>query len=855
MKQKGPARKGLTEKAAAAPKELACRGLDDGTERLRGQVRNDRGQERPQDYGSEKIEGGAQRGAALAGRSVEAFLKSKKQELERGRVRAEEKDAPAADVEPKPQEYAESPASDSSASTNRPTENAWPADRSDDFTPAQENRRYSEARERFAEGPQIKEKTSDLSQGSSIKEREANTPVERGRQRYIRKKAKEVEKPVPARKSDAHPIPDAGDVPTATGHSNAPSINARDPLQPAKLPAEHEPNAKPAAIRTKPEKTNVISERSNVRHPAEKRASPEIKTREQSAGDKAHGGTADRSAIGQGRRLTVQEKREMQNARRIPDGKESIPAPLSAETAAQATLRPIEASVSTSPVIPVEEIKETHFDMSMRVFDPPPTNQGASIPTKTPRFQLRERFVPRTEQAVSSAPSPARQRIKAGAPKIKTSARAAKQPVRALERAQARAIRDAQKTTAAAKTTARTARRAGRVAERTARELVRAILRALKASLEGLRALAATIAGGGGVAFVVVLVICLVALLLATPFGLFLSPEHSDSGSTIQTAITSLNGEFSLVIEQIQEDNPHDVLNMDNDGVAAMTRNWNDVLAIYAVLITTDDTAPGDAATMTPEKLNILRGVFWDMNQISYDVETVEDVDSGDEETTLTITVTTKSKDEIAAEYGFTEEQLELLHELTQSEYEGLFAALAGSDASLILSPAQMQMIMEQMGGSVGATRRQVVMTAYQLKGKCNYFWGGKSLVLGWDSRWGTPKIVSAAGSSTTGTMRPYGLDCSGFVDWVFYNVTNGEYVIGHGGGASAQHSWCDPITWAEAMPGDLAFYPGDSHVGIICGYDEAGTVQIIHCAYSANNVVVTGKSGFTTVGRPKFYS
>ena len=197
-----------------------------------------------------------------------------------------------------------------------------------------------------------------------------------------------------------------------------------------------------------------------------------------------------------------------------------------------------------------------------------------------------------------------------------------------------------------------------------------------------------------------VLVICLVALLLATPFGLFLAPEHSDSGSTIQTAITALNGEFSLVIEQIQENNPHDVLNMDNDGVAAMMENWNDVLAIYAVLITTDDTSPGDAATMTPEKLNILRGVCWDMNRISYDLETVEDVDSGEEETTLTITISTKNKDEIAAEYGFTGEQLELLDELTQPEYEGLFEALAGSDASLILSTAQMQKIMEQMGSA-----------------------------------------------------------------------------------------------------------------------------------------------------------
>ena len=458
-------------------------------------------------------------------------------------------------------------------------------------------------------------------------------------------------------------------------------------------------------------------------------------------------------------------------------------------------------------------------------------------------------------QPASPATAPIRQKIKIDTPKIKTSAKTVKQPARAMERAKAKAILDARKSTAAARTTARTAKIGGRAAEGTARQLGAAISRALKASLEGLKALASMIAAGGGVALVVVLVICLVALLLATPFGLFLAPEHSDSGSTIQTAITSLNGEFSLVIEQIQENNPHDVLNMDNDGVASVMENWNDVLAIYAVMITTDETSPGDEATMTPEKLNILRGVFWDMNQISYDLETVEDIDSSEEETTLTITISTKNKDEIAAEYDFTAEQLELLDELTQSEYEGLFAALAGSDTSLILSPAQMQTILSQMGGNVDATRQQVVMTAYQLQGKCNYFWGGKSLTLGWDSRWGTPKVVTAAGSSTTGTMRPYGLDCSGFVDWVFYNVSKGAYVIGHGGGASMQHSWCTPITWAEALPGDLAFYPGDSHVGIVCGYDEAGNVQIIHCAYSANNVVVTGKSGFVTVGRPKFYN
>ena len=113
---------------------------------------------------------------------------------------------------------------------------------------------------------------------------------------------------------------------------------------------------------------------------------------------------------------------------------------------------------------------------------------------------------------------------------------------------------------------------------------------------------------------------------------------------------------------------------------------------------------------------------------------------------------------------------------------------------------------------------------------------------------------VTAAGSSTTGTVRSFGLDCSGFVDWVFYNVTDGAYVIGHGSGASAQHSYCTEISWREALPGDLVFYPEDSHVGIVCGFDGSGNVLIIHCASGYNNVVVTGKSGFTSIGRPQYY-
>lgn len=138
--------------------------------------------------------------------------------------------------------------------------------------------------------------------------------------------------------------------------------------------------------------------------------------------------------------------------------------------------------------------------------------------------------------------------------------------------------------------------------------------------------------------------------------------------------------------------------------------------------------------------------------------------------------------------------------------------------------------------------------------GKVNYFWGGKSLVFGWDERWGTIQKVTAAGSSTTGTYRPYG--------WTALALSVGPFTMpqaeaissGHGGGATRQHSYCTDISWQDARPGDLVFYPDNSHVGIVCGRDETGKLLVIHCASGANNVVITGTSGFASVARPDYY-
>lgn len=162
--------------------------------------------------------------------------------------------------------------------------------------------------------------------------------------------------------------------------------------------------------------------------------------------------------------------------------------------------------------------------------------------------------------------------------------------------------------------------------------------------------------------------------------------------------------------------------------------------------------------------------------------------------------------------------------------------------------------VWERLPDDLSMERRMVVTYALALVDKVDYFWGGKSLVLGWDDRWGELMEVTAEGSDTTGTEQPYGLDCSGFVDWAFYNASGGRYIIGQGGGAAAQHANCVDIEWDEVQPGDLLFYPEDEHVGIAAGRDWLGHLLVVHCASSTDGVAISHRTGFETAARPMWY-
>ena len=357
-------------------------------------------------------------------------------------------------------------------------------------------------------------------------------------------------------------------------------------------------------------------------------------------------------------------------------------------------------------------------------------------------------------------------------------------------------------------------------------------------------------AGGGAVVLVLLLTVILVAAIVASPFGILFSNESREAGvMPISAAVAQVNYEYNERLEELQTADSYDSIS-----VTGQSADWVEVLAVFAVKVAgSNDADDADVATMDADRIARLKAVFWDMTAIATEVETINHPGSGDDdgwtERNLYITITAKTAEEMKTAYHFNRNQIAALDELLEQRalllelLEDVYS-VSGDTAALI----------RNLPEDLSPEREAVVRTACSLVGKVNYFWGGKSLVIGWDARWGEVRQVTAAGSSTTGTYRPYGLDCSGFVDWVFYNATGGDYIIGHGGGAMMQHTYCTPILWEDAQPGDLVFYPEDNHVGMVGGWDEDGNILIIHCASGYNNVVITGKEGFTSVGRPDYY-
>lgn len=285
--------------------------------------------------------------------------------------------------------------------------------------------------------------------------------------------------------------------------------------------------------------------------------------------------------------------------------------------------------------------------------------------------------------------TPAKGNVKTAAHSIKTAERS-NAGIKTSQRAAAQ-------TKAAAKAAKQSARRVqaarakAQAAVRRAKQAAKVTAKAIKASIDAAKALVTALLAGGWVALLVVVVICLIGLLVGSCFGIFFSGEDTGTGQTIRTAIAQVNQEYQEKLEDLQASHPHDTLEITGSQAA-----WKEVLAVYAVKVTTDPEGQ-EVASMDEEKLGLLAEVFWEMNQLTASVETRTETTEGEdgtvvetEITVLVISVSQKSAQEMAAQLRFDDDQKEQLQELLSAEYDDLWnellygVALGGGNGDLV---------------------------------------------------------------------------------------------------------------------------------------------------------------------------
>ena len=269
-----------------------------------------------------------------------------------------------------------------------------------------------------------------------------------------------------------------------------------------------------------------------------------------------------------------------------------------------------------------------------------------------------------------------------------------------------------------------------------------------------------------------------------------------------------------------------------------LVRNWQDILAVYVYQQSKDGKTEFTLDSSCKEDL---AKIFTEMNPIVRDKQNITHVTYGNRKINYYI-----KKNKIA------KKDRTILKKYVETDCKLLCAVVTAANG----------FIRESVGDDVSEERVNVISAAYSLVGKVGYFWGGKSTVIGEDPSWGTSETVSAEGSKSTGTIRAYGLDCSGFVTWAVINGYQDKAMQeAVGDGTSDQWEKANVVSEADAQPGDLVFQKGpeagsDNHVGILCGKTDAGDWIAVHCSSGKNGVTVgeAYSASFRYIRQPSFY-
>ena len=295
---------------------------------------------------------------------------------------------------------------------------------------------------------------------------------------------------------------------------------------------------------------------------------------------------------------------------------------------------------------------------------------------------------------------------------LKTAENAGRVTVKTTGHSTQRAEKAAKAARKTAEVSASLTKKAAAASWQTAAAVKEGVSKAVKAASAAVRSLVATTVAGGGAAAFVIIVICVVALLVGSCYGIFFTGEtEGEGGQSMREVIQEINEDYQGRLDAIKVENPHDKLEM--SGSRAV---WPEVLSVYAVKTTTDPENSKEVATMTEEKKQILSELFWQMNEISFRSETseekvitetddgkgnIQEAEKTEKKTTLYITVSHKTAEEMAEVLRFNNAQMAQMQELLSvdgSMWLAVLYGIYGSDDMIV------QIALSQVGCVGGET-------------------------------------------------------------------------------------------------------------------------------------------------------
>ena len=234
----------------------------------------------------------------------------------------------------------------------------------------------------------------------------------------------------------------------------------------------------------------------------------------------------------------------------------------------------------------------------------------------------------------------------------------------------------------------RRAKQTARESVATAQKATTVLHSAIRHLLAALKSLAAALIAGGWAAVFIVLLICLIALVAGSAYGIFFAAETPDENAiSVQEAVEQLTEEYRGRLEEIETSVEYDRQEIEsNDGSYAIA--WQDVLAVFASQ-TAGDVNGVAVAYLDEDNVDRLRTVLWDMNELDWRTETqtseVEQTNEESETETATITETVlvielihHTLEEMRETYHFTDRQNEYLTLLSGEDTATLWGELLG---------------------------------------------------------------------------------------------------------------------------------------------------------------------------------